>query len=372
MKIAQVGAGMPTGDICTPALIIDLPVMERNIAAMSDLARRYQVNLRPYVKTHKSTVLAHKQLAAGAVGIGCATLDEAEVMADSGIRDILIGNQIIGSVKIARLMELARRADVMVAVDDYHNVDRLSAAAGEAGVGVRVMVEVDLATQRCGVKPGEPAVRLAGYVAKANGLTFRGFMGFEAHLQLVAQPAERAVRVKEDVGQLVSTARLAEAAGLAVEIVSAGGTVTSMETGILPGITEIQPGTYIFMDASYYPRQPGFKCALTVLATVISVPGDDYFIIDAGSKALSQDSGMPEVKDLAGAKLVKLWEEHGKVEIAKPAALPRIGDRVEIIPSHACTTVNLHGRFFAVRNSEVAAIWGISTRASQRLPDSSG
>jgi D-serine deaminase-like pyridoxal phosphate-dependent protein len=293
-------------------------------------------------------------------------------MADSGIRDILIGNQIVSPVKIARLMELARRADVMVAVDDYQNIDRLSAAASEVGVRVGVMVEVDLETHRCGVKPGEPAVRLAGQVAEANGLTFCGFMGFEAHLQLVTEPAERAERVKEDVGQLVSTARLAEAAGLEVKIVSAGGTVTSMETGTLPGITEIQPGTYIFMDASYYPRQPGFKCALTVLATVISVPGDDYFIIDAGSKALSQDSGMPQIKALKGAKLVKLWEEHGRVEIASPAARPRIGDRVEVIPGHACTTVNLHDRFFAVRSGRVAAIWGIDARPGRRLPDSGG
>jgi D-serine deaminase-like pyridoxal phosphate-dependent protein len=358
-------AAMRIEDISTPALIINLPSMERNIATMSALAKHQGISLRPYVKTHKSTVLAHKQLEAGAVGIGCATIDEAEVMAASGIRDILIGNQVVGSMNIARLTELARQVDIMVAVDDYRNVGHISTAASHNNVKVRILVEVDLGTRRCGVEPGEAAVLLAKHVTKAEGLAFCGFMGFEAHLQLIAKPEMRVPLVEKYVGPLVTTARMAEAAGLKVGIVSAGGTVTSKETAALPGVTEIQPGTYIFMDSSYYPRRPEFECALSVLATVISRPSDDYFIIDAGSKALSQDSGMPEVKNLAGARLVKLWEEHGKVEVTGPGAIPQPGDRIEVIPSHACTTVNLHGRFFAIRDGAVEAIWGISTRASQ-------
>jgi len=350
---------MYKGDIDTPALVIDLPAMEQNIAKMADFARGQGVNLRPYIKTHKSTILAHKQLAAGAIGVGCATIAEAEVMATAGIRDILIGNQIVGSVKIARVMGLARHTDIMVAVDDYQNVTELSAAAQAMGVKVRILVELDVGMHRCGVKPGEAALQLAKHVEAAAGLEFCGFMGYEGHLQGIAEPGERATRVEQDVGLTVDTAKMAESAGLSVEIVSAGGTGTYKEAGELPGVTEIQPGTYIF---SRY-REPTFNRALTVLATVISYPADNYVVIDAGSKALSQDFGMPVIKDLPEARLVGLSEEHGKVELVEPIPKLKIGDKIEIFPLHVCTTVSLHGKYFAVRNDRVEAIWSIATRA---------
>lgn len=348
--------GIYKGDIDTPALVIDLPAMEGNIAKMADFARGQGVNLRPYIKTHKSTILAHKQLAAGAIGVGCATLAEAEVMAAAGIRDILIGNQIVGSAKIARIMGLARHTDIMVAVDDYQNVTELSAAAQGMGVKVRILLELDVGMHRCGVKPGEAALQLAKHVEAAGGLEFCGFMGYEGHLQGIAE-GERATRVEQDVGLMVDTAKMAESAGLSVEIVSAGGTGTYKEAGELPGVTEIQPGTYIF--GRY--REPTFNRALTVLATVVSYP-DNYVVIDAGSKALSQDFGMPVIKDLPGATLVGLSEEHGKVELVEPIPM-KIGDKIEIFPLHVCTTVSLHGKYFAVRNDRVEAIWSIATRA---------
>jgi len=363
MQIPSQQAGIDKQNIDTPALVVDLPAMEQNITRMADFARSQGINLRPYIKTHKSTVLAQKQMAAGAIGIGCATIEEAEVMAAAGIDDILIGNQIVGPVKIARLMRLARHTDMMVAVDDHQNVEALSAAAQAAAVKVRILVEVDVGAHRCGVPPGEAAIQLAKQVDAAAGLEFRGLMGYESHLQLIADAKERAAQVAQQVGALVETAQVAQSAGLRVEIVSASGTLTYKETGKLPGITEIQPGTYIFLDSRYYARQTDFNRALTVLATVISHPVDDYIVVDAGSKALSQDGGMPEVKGLPGAKLVRMWEEHGKIELA--AAIPelKVGDKIEIFPSHVCTTVNLHGKFFAVRDDRVEAIWEISTRS---------
>lgn len=354
--------GMPKWDIDTPALLVDVSAMEQNISKMAKFASAEGVSLRPYIKTHKSTILAQKQLAAGAVGIGCAKLGEAEVMAAAGINDILIGNQIIGVAKIERLINLARNTDVIVAVDNRQNVDQLSTTAAAKGVKIRIIVELDVGLHRCGVKPGEAALSLAKYVDTAPGLKFCGFMGYEGHLQHVAEPEERAARVKEDVGLLVKTAEMAKLAGLRVDIVSASGTVTYKETGKLPGIIEIQPGTYIFMDSNYYPIMPDFERALTVLATVVSHPEEDYVLIDAGSKALSTESGMPEIKDIAGAKLTRVWEEHGKVELGEPSLRLKIGDKVEIYPSHVCTTVNLYDQYFAISNDRVEAVWEIDAR----------
>lgn len=366
MKVPPQQAGIGKQDIDTPALVIELPAMEQNIAKMADFARSQGISLRPYIKTHKSTILARKQMAAGAIGIGCATIEEAEVMAAAGISDILIGNQVVGSVKMARLTRLAQDTGIIVAVDDYQNVNELSAAAQAAAVRVRVLVEVDVGAHRCGVQPGDDALRLARHVDTAASLEFCGFMGYESHLQLIAEPDERAAQVEKEVGLLVNTAKMAKSAGMRVEIVSAAGTLTYKETGKLPGITEIQPGTYIFMDSRYYARQTDFRCALTVLATVISHPVDNYLVVDAGSKALSQDGGMPEVKDLPGAKLMRMWEEHGKIELAEPVPGLKVGDKIEIFPSHVCTTVNLYGKFFAVRNDRVEATWEILTRGKLR------
>jgi len=314
MEVPSQQKGIHKQDIDTPALVIDLPTVEQNITKMADFAKGRGINLRPYIKTHKSTILAQKQMEAGAVGVGCATIEEAEVMAGAGIGDILIGNQIVGPVKTARLMKLARDIDIAVAVDDYQNVNELSAAAQASGVKVRILVEVDVGAHRCGVQPGEAAIQLAKHVDTAAGLEFCGFMGYESHLQLIADPKEKAARVEKEVGMLVNAARMAKSAGLTAAIVSAAGTLTYKETGRLPGITEIQPGTYIFMDSRYYALQSDFNRALTVLATIISHPVDNYIVVDAGSKALSQDGGMPELKDLPGAKLARLWEEHGKIE----------------------------------------------------------
>jgi D-serine deaminase-like pyridoxal phosphate-dependent protein len=362
MNVPPQQPGIARNEIDTPALVIDLPVMEDNINGMAKFAKDHGIGLRPYIKTHKSPVLAQKQMAAGAIGAGCATVQEAELMADAGIKDLLIGNQVMGPVKIARLMNLAKRADVIVAVDSIFNVDELSKAANSSGSKIRVLVEVDVGAHRCGVLPGQPALKMAQYIAKSPGLEFCGFMGYESHLQLIADPAEKAEKVQKDVGTIVEASEMARKAGLNPSIISASGSLTYKETGSLPGITEIQPGTYIFMDARYYSFQKDFKCALSVLATVISRTGNDYMVVDAGHKALSSDGGMPVIKDIPGANMVRMWEEHGKIEFTGPAPDIKVGEKIEIYPTHVCTTVNLHGKYFAVRNDRVEAIWEIFTR----------
>jgi D-serine deaminase-like pyridoxal phosphate-dependent protein len=238
-------------EIDTPALLLDLDSMERNITRMATAFRGLTAKLRPHAKTHKTPIIAHKQLAAGAIGITCAKLGEAEVMVEGGIRDILLANQIVGTHKISRLVSLARHADLIVAVDDGSNVQDLSQAAQATGVLLRVLVEVDIGMHRCGVAPGEPALSLAQQVEKAPGLQFAGLMGYEGHLVFVPNLEERVHRVHTDMQLLIDTVSFLESRGLPVGIVSAGGTGTAMITGRLPRITEIQAGSYVFMDGRY-------------------------------------------------------------------------------------------------------------------------
>jgi D-serine deaminase-like pyridoxal phosphate-dependent protein len=265
--------GFPVAEIDTPALLLDLDIMEQNIARMAEAFRGIKAKLRPHVKTHKTPIIAHRQLAAGAIGVTCAKLGEAEVMVEGGIRDILIANQIVGSRKITRLVNLARHADLIVAVDDPQNVAELSQAAQAAGVSLRVLIEVNIGMHRCGVEPGEPALALAQEVDRSAGLIFSGLMGYEGHLVFVSDLAERKERVYRDLQILLDTVSFLESKGLAVEIVSSGGTGTAMLTGALPGITEIQAGSYVFMDGRYRTIEGvEFDCALTLLTTVVSRP----------------------------------------------------------------------------------------------------
>jgi len=274
--------GMVREDVDTPVLLLDLDIMEQNIASMADLVRRTPVALRPHAKTHKTPIIAHKQLGAGAIDITCAKLGEAEVMVAGGVRDVLIANQIVGRQKIDRLVRLARHADLMVAVDDARNVNALSQAAQAAGASLRVLVEVNVGMHRCGVEPGQPALDLAQTVDQAPHLTFAGLMGYEGHLVFVPSLEERVQRVRNDLHALIDTVEFVESNGLPVKIVSSGGTGTAMITSTLPQITEIQAGSYVFMDGRYQTVEGlEFVCALSMLTTVVSRPAPDRIIIDA-------------------------------------------------------------------------------------------
>jgi len=358
--------GMRVEEIDTPALLIDLPVMEANIERMAEFFRGLRANLRPHVKTHKTPALAHKQLAAGAQGITCAKLGEAEVMAAAGIRDILIANEIVGERKIARLMNLARHADVMAAVDDPENVRALSQAAQAKGVTLGMLVEVDVGQNRCGVRPGAPAVALARAVEGASGLRFKGLMGYEGHTVFIPDREERRRQAGASMKLLTETVEQVRRAGLAVEVVSAGGTGTYDISCMYPEVTEIQAGSYILMDTKYRNIGIPFGCALTVLSTVVSRPTPTRVVVDAGKKVLTEEFGLPEVKGMEGASLKSLSEEHGTIELASGSAFPRVGDRVELVVSHCCTTINLHDHFYAVRDGVLEAVWEIAGRGMSR------
>jgi D-serine deaminase-like pyridoxal phosphate-dependent protein len=367
MGIHEYEVGLHKREIDTPALLIDLPVMERNLRVMATYFEHVDARLRPHVKLHRATpILAHKQKQAGAIGLTCAKLTEAETLAASGITDILIANQIVGARKIQRLVNLASYTDVMVAVDSYDNVSELSSAARARDVELRVLVEVNIGHNRCGVGPLQPALALSRAVHEAAGLRYMGLMGYDGHCTLGVGEAERERLSKRANSLLAETRLLIEEAGLEVEIVSAGGTFTYRYAAEIDGITEIQAGTYLLMDTAF--KEHGvfdFDCALTVLSTVTGRPtwegAENLAIIDVGSKAVSTLLGLPEVKDPEGAKVIKLSQEHGRVDVKTAARAPRIGDKMELWVRDANGTVNLYDKFYALRDDVVEAVWEIPT-----------
>jgi D-serine deaminase-like pyridoxal phosphate-dependent protein len=321
------------------------------------------------VKLHKATpILAHKQLEArGTIGVTCAKLSEAEVMAKSGISDILIANQVVGIRKVGRLANLAAYSDVMVAVDSYENIEELSGAAAARGVQLRILVEVNIGNNRCGVEPYENALEMARAVQKASGLRFMGLMGYDGHCTRSVDAAKREACSKKANQILVDTRKYIEEAGLKVEIVSGSGTYTYKYATQFSGITEVQAGTYILMDTAF--RESGvteFELTLTVLATVISRPERggvrNLAIIDMGRKAMHPYYGMPEVKHPKGATIIGMSQEHGKVELEGEACDLKVGDKMELWVRDANDTINLYDKFYAVRNDVVEAVWDIPAR----------
>ena len=355
--------GAPLHELDTPALLLDLAAFERNLARMAEFSTRTGVAVRPHAKTHKSPLVARKQLDLGAIGITCSKLGEAEVLADGGITEgILVSSEVVGPRKVERLIALARRAGVIVVVDDPENARELSSAAQQAGLTLDVLVEVNVGQERCGVLPGAPAAELAERVGKLPGLRFRGLQGYEGHLQSVRDLAERTARCNAAMAQLVDTRRLIESRGLPIEIVSTAGTGTHEIAAEHPGVTEVQPGSYIWMDASYVRVEATpFESALSVFVSVVSRQRPGQAIVDAGWKALSTDAGNPSVKGRPDLSYAPAGDEHGRVT---GDDLPTIGGKLEMLPSHCDTTVNLYDRFHCIRDGRLEAVWPVAARGA--------
>jgi len=358
--------GTPKAELDTPALLIDLDVMERNLETAAAFFRSVKADLRPHTKTSKCPIIARKQIEAGAIGVCCAKVGEAEQMVFGGVENILIANQVVGRSKVARLMSLARRARMKVAVDDPQNVKDLSEAAQAFGADLDVLVEVNVGMDRCGVEPGQPVAELAKVVTRSKGLRFMGLMGYEGHLQNVTPFEKREAEAKKAMALLLQSKESVEKAGIPIEVVSAGGTGTYNITGRISGITEIEAGSYVFMDAAYRKVLQDFECALTVLTTVISRPAPNRAVVDIGRKSISNDMGMPVVFNVPGATLVGLSEEHGTLTVEGDASQLRPGDKIEILPSHGDTTINIHSHYFATRKGKLEAIWEIVGRGKFR------
>jgi D-serine deaminase-like pyridoxal phosphate-dependent protein len=348
--------GRPLSDLDSPQLLIDLDGVDSNLRRMFEAGKKHGVSVRVHFKSLKCSGLARYIAERGGHGFLCAKLNEAEVLADAGLTDILIANQIVGPIKLRRLAELARRASMRVCVDDPENVTALAGVAAEVGCTLGVLVEVNIGMNRCGVEPGEPALELAKHIGKFRSLRFDGLQGYDGHLQMLADVDERARRCREGLAKLIGTRRLIEAAGVPVRVVTGGGTGTWEFVASYPGMTEIQPGSFVLMDAIYHQVRPEFGCTLSILTTVISRKPGQY-VLDAGSKAISKDFGTPTIKGRPNDKVLKLAEEH--TIVASEDAAVSVRDRFEVFPAHCCATMNLHRTCIGVRNMRVEAVWPI-------------
>lgn len=355
--------------IDTPALVVDLDVLERNLDLMANAIRGAGVALRPHAKSHKCPDIARMQIERGAVGICCQKVSEAEVFVDAGVRDLLVTNEIVGAAKLARLAALAKRATIGVLADDADNVSALSAAAVAAEATLDVLVEVDVGAHRCGVQPGEAAAKLAGAIARAPGLRLLGVHAYQGGAQHLRTPGEREAAIAEAV-RLAALSKLAiERAGLPCPVVTGAGTGTwqlERDSGVY---TEVQPGSYVFMDADYGRNalaadQHHFEHSLYVLATVMSTPVPERAIVDAGLKALAFDSGPPLVYGQPGLTFRKASDEHGVIDVAADAQPLRLGDRLWLIPGHCDPTVNLYDWIVGVRGERVEEIWPVAARGA--------
>ena len=348
-------------DIPTPALLVDLDAMEENIEQMARYFASRKAKLRPHAKTHKSPFLAWKQLEAGAIGITCAKLSEAEVFIQCGIKDILLANQVTHPKKIRHLAGLARHSRIIVACDSAANAKDLAEAAKAAGASLNVLIEVDVGLGRSGLRTSEQVIELARFIQSSPSLSFQGIMGYEGHCVFIKDFAARKAEGEKANARLVAVRDALIQAGIPIHIVSAGGTGTYNIAGDFPGITEVQAGSYLFMDSRYLELGLGFKPALTVLATVVSRPDPHNAVVDAGKKALTEEFGLPQAT-LPGAELIRLSEEHGVLKLAPEAQGLKVNDQVQLIPSHGCTTINLHDRYYGIRQGGHEITWPVAAR----------
>jgi D-serine deaminase-like pyridoxal phosphate-dependent protein len=367
---AQTGLiGRPVTDLETPVLLVDLDAFERNVARMRQvIIGDAGIAWQPHTKGIKTPALAHKLLQSGALGVTCAKLGEAEVMAAAGIRDILIANEVVGASKVARLARLVHHADVIVAVDGTEQVEALDRAARDAGTRIRVLVEVNIAMNRAGVEPGAPVVMLAERVAACPGLRFAGLMGWEGGgIAGLRDPVEKRRAIETAVGRLTETADRCRAAGLPVDIVSCGGTGTYWISAKLPGVTEVQAGGGVFGDAHYRTNYGvDHECALTILTTVLSRPTPTRVVCDAGWKSMARVPMLPEPLRVGAVKSVALSAEHTTIELAEAAPAPRVGEHVEFVAGYSDATVFLHDDLYGVRGRRLEAIWPILGRGRTR------
>jgi D-serine deaminase-like pyridoxal phosphate-dependent protein len=348
-------------DLDTPVPVIDLDRVERNLQKMQAYCDQHGLRLRPHIKTHKLPQLAHRQVALGACGITCQKLGEAEVMADAGLDDILISYPLIGPAKAMRLAALARRIRMQVAIDNPLALETATRAATAAGAEIGVLVEFDSGYKRTGVATVEEALALAMRVRDAAGLRFDGLMTYPSNAATAGFVAEARVRFAAE--------------GIAIAVVSGGGTPTAWHAHEIAGLTEYRVGTYIYHDRATVGAGVATleECALHLHATVVSRPAPDRAIIDAGSKSLSSDRVRPEdgagyglLVDYPDAVIERLNEEHGTIDLSASARKPALGERLRILPNHVCVVSNLHDAVVATRNGEVVENWPVAARGRTR------
>jgi D-serine deaminase-like pyridoxal phosphate-dependent protein len=357
--------GQALEEVDTPALILDLDAFENNLSVLSESLRGKRVRVRPHAKTHKCPEIAKRQLAAGAVGVCCQKVSEAEALVEGGIEDILISNEVLGAPKIARLAELCRHARIGVCVDNAENLRQIE----NSGAKLDVYVELELGMGRCGIAPGEPAAALARGIARSSHLRFGGLQAYHGRAQHLRTMEERRATIADASRKVLLTKSILEKSGVSCPIVTGAGSGTFMFEVESGAWDEIQPGSYIFMDADYARNEwsaplPRFQHALFVLCTAMSRPSSEVAIVDAGLKASSVDSGMPGVWKRPGLAYIKASDEHGVLQASPGAAVPALGEKLLLVPGHCDPTVNLYDWYVCVRRGVVEALWPITARGA--------
>jgi 3-hydroxy-D-aspartate aldolase len=368
--------GAPLRAVDTPALLIDLDAMTRNLERMTARVNTLGVRLRPHAKTHKSSAIAAKQIALGAVGVCCQKVSEAEALVADGIGDVLISNEVVGERKLGRLAALAKRTRIGACIDQPESIGLLAEAARAAGSRIDVLVEIDVGARRCGIAPGVAASALAAEIVRCDNLRFAGLQAYHGSAQHLRTPQERhaaidaaQAAVRETLGHLMS-------AGFSCETIGGAGTGTFLIEGSSGVWNELQPGSYVFMDRDYArntldeaANAPVFEHALFVLATVMSSTSPEQAVIDAGHKALSNDSGFPAVWQRPDLNYHRPSDEHGVLTYADGAQRLAWGQKVLLVPGHCDPTVNLYDWYVGVRgfgtpDAHVETLWPVTTRGA--------
>ena len=348
---------MHINDLDTPSVTIDLDIVERNIARLQEYCDEHGIANRPHIKTHKLPYLAHKQLQAGAVGITCQKIGEAEVMAEAGCEDILITFNILGKPKLERLRRLVDEFTIGVVADSTTTIEGLSQAMETARKPLRVLVECDTGGGRVGVQTPSQALELAQVIARSPGLRFGGLMTYPTRVE--ARP------------WLQEVLQLLKQAGLEAEVVSGGGSPGMLRSHLVPEVTELRAGTYIYNDRMMMGAGAATvdDCAMRIISTVVSRPTEDRGILDGGSKTFASDRLKPEwgegyglILEYPDAVIYNFSEEHGHTDFSKCKDRPVVGERVTVIPNHTCVVTNLHNHVYGHRNGEVEHVWDVAAR----------
>jgi D-serine deaminase-like pyridoxal phosphate-dependent protein len=365
--------GMREDEIDTPALLLDLDAFERNLDTMAAQVAATGAKLRPHAKTHKSPVIAALQARRGAIGQCVQKLGEAEILAWGGVPDILVSNEVVGACKLSRLAALDRIARVAVCADDPAQVAAIEQAARDAGVRLSVLVEIDVGAGRCGVAPGPEAVALAKAIAASAHLRFGGLQAYHGGAQHLRTLAERTAAIDMAAAGARRTVEQLRQAGLACPIVSGAGTGTFALEAASGVYTELQAGSYAFMDADYARNLDAeglpvsmFRHALFVLATVMSAPRTGVAVLDAGHKALPTDSGFPVVWQRPDISYVSASDEHGTLSVASETTPPKLGEKLRLVPGHCDPTVDRFDWYVGVRNGRVECLWPVAARGAMR------
>ncbi|MBM3727182.1 MAG: DSD1 family PLP-dependent enzyme [Acidobacteria bacterium] len=367
MNTANANArGLALAELETPTLCLDLDAYERNVRRMRDYFDTHGVQWRPHMKGQKAVRLARFALDRGAIGVTCATVYEAEAMAEAGITGILIANQTVGARKLARLARLQRITPVISATDSPAHLAMLAQAAQAEGVTIPVLIELNIGMNRSGIDCGAPAVELAHAATQTPGVTLAGLMGWEGHV-LKYEPAEKNERIRECLGRLISTAEACRAAGLSIPIVSSSGSGTFLDACPVAGITEVQAGGAVFSDLSYNKwGLTRHEFALTVATRVASRPSPTRIIADGGFKTMSVQHGLPKPLGIEKIQSVVLSAEHGTIELSEPSPTPAVGEMIQWIPGYTDSTLCLHDEMCALRGGIVEEVWVIPGRAGRR------